>query len=343
MSNACCAPKSKPFYSNTLFKVAVVGLLTIFTSAFFSETVHVYHYFLKMLTLVWWAMGLGFIIGGLIDYLIPKRYVEKVLSQPNKRTLVYAVLLGTLLSTCCHGILAISMQLYKKGASVPAIITLLMAAPWANFPMTILMVVFFGYKGLLIIFSSILIALIVGFIFQQLQRVSLLDKSIPVDSVKEFDFSIRADIKQRVSQYSLSKHQLLIDFKGILDGAWNLMKMVLWWFIIAMVISSYIAAFVPHGFLEQYFGPTVFGLFSTLIATTLIEICSEGSSVLAFELYNQTGSLANVFVFLLAGVATDFTEIGLIWTTIGRRTALLIPLISVPIIMMFAFAFLYMQ
>jgi uncharacterized membrane protein YraQ (UPF0718 family) len=54
-----------------------------------------------------------------------------------------ALFLGTALSTCCHGILAISIQLYKKGASIPAIITLLMAAPWANFPMTILLVIFF--------------------------------------------------------------------------------------------------------------------------------------------------------------------------------------------------------
>ena len=120
---------------------------------------------------------------------------------------------------------------------------------------------------------------------------------------------------------------------GISKGSWALMKMVLWWFVIAMVLSSYIGAFVPHGFLSNILGQVFLGLLTTLAATSVIEICSEGSSILAFELYKQTGSIANVFVFLLAGVATDYTEIGLIWTTIGKRTAILLPLLSVPIIM----------
>ena len=341
MSNACCVPKEKPFYVNKLFIIAVIGLTSVLVSPFFSQTVAVYNYFLKMFNLVWWAMALGFVIGGFIDYLIPQNYVEKLLSQSKKRTLLLAVVLGALLSTCCHGILAIVIQLHKKGASVPALVTLLMAAPWANFPMTILLVAFFGFKGYLILAFTIIIALIVGYIFQKLQKLNLLDPSVNATKTKEFDFSIRSDLKKRYQNYRFSKQQFFYDIKGISLGAWSLMKMVLWWFIIAMVISSYIAAFVPHGFFEQYFGPTVLGLFTTLFATSLIEICSEGSSILAFELYNQTGSIANVFVFLVAGVATDFTEIGLIWTNVGKRTAFLIPIVSVPIIMIFAFILLY--
>ena len=48
------------------------------------------------------------------------------------------------MSACSHGILAISMQLYKKGASIPSVITFLLASPWANFPVTILLFGFFG-------------------------------------------------------------------------------------------------------------------------------------------------------------------------------------------------------
>ena len=339
-SESCCTPKAKPFYTNKLFLISAVGLFSIIVCSFFSVTEAVSDYFLQMFTLVWWAMGLGFLIGGFIDYYIPQRYVEKLLSQPKKRTLLTAVVLGTLLSACCHGILAIAMMLYKKGASVPALLTLLMAAPWANFPMTILMVVFFGAKGWLIIGCAIIVALIVGFIFQQLQKFNLLDPSIPVTTDKEFDFSIRSDIKNRFQAYRFSMMQFSIDVKGISNGAWALMKMVLWWFVIAMVISSYIAAFVPHGIFEQYFGPSFLGLLTTLAATSVIEICSEGSSILAFELYKQTGSIANVFVFLLAGVATDYTEIGLIWTTVGKRTAILLPLLSVPIIMLMGYLLL---
>ena len=114
----------------------------------------------------------------------------------------------------------------------------------------------------------------------------------------------------------------------------SLIKMVLWWFIIALVISSYIGALVPTHIFHDFFGPNIQGLLMTLLATSIIEVCSEGSSVLGFELFQQTGSIAHVFIFLLAGVATDFTEIGLLWTTIGKRTAILVPVLSVPFIVL---------
>jgi len=68
----------------------------------------------------------------------------------------------------------------------------------------------------------------------------------------------------------------------------------------------------------------------TLGLATIIEVCSEGSSPLAFEIYRQTQALGNSFVFLMAGVATDYTEIGLLWTNVGRRTAMWLPVITVP-------------
>ena len=57
---------------------------------------------------------------------------------------------------------------------------------------------------------------------------------------------------------------------------------------------------------------------------------SEGSSPLAFEIYRQTAAFGNAFVFLMAGVVTDYTEIGLLWTNVGKRVALFLPLIAVP-------------
>jgi uncharacterized membrane protein YraQ (UPF0718 family) len=48
------------------------------------------------------------------------------------------------MSVCNHGILAIAMQLHKKGASTPAVIAFLLASPWANFPLTLMLIGFFG-------------------------------------------------------------------------------------------------------------------------------------------------------------------------------------------------------
>ena len=88
-----------------------------------------------------------------------------------------------------------------------------------------------------------------------------------------------------------------------------------------------------------YMGPTFAGLLVTLAVATVIEICSEGSAPLAFELYRQVGALGNPFVFLMAGVVTDYTEIGLLWTNIGRKTALWLPVVAVPQVLLIAWLF----
>ena len=86
-------------------------------------------------------------------------------------------------------------------------------------------------------------------------------------------------------------------------------------------------------------GPTLFGLIVTLVIATVIEVCSEGSSPLAFEIYRQTGALGNSFVFLMAGVVTDYTEIGLLWSNLGWRVALWMPLVTVPQVILLGYIF----
>ena len=75
------------------------------------------------------------------------------------------------------------------------------------------------------------------------------------------------------------------------------------------------------------------------IFATIIEVCSEGMAPLAFEIYRQTGAFGNSFTFLMAGVATDYTEIGLIRHNIGKRAALYLPSLTVPQIIIIGYLF----
>ena len=76
-----------------------------------------------------------------------------------------------------------------------------------------------------------------------------------------------------------------------------------------------------------------------LVLATLIEVCSEGSSPMAFEIFKQTGAFGNSFIFLMAGVATDYTEIGLIWSNIGEKAARWLPVITVPQVLILGYLF----
>ncbi len=293
--------------------------------------------FYDYLALIWWAIILGFLIGGVIDYLVPSEYISKFLSRRERKTIGWAVILGFLMSACSHGILAISMELYRKGASVPAVIAFLLASPWANLPITILLFGLFGFNAIFIIISAIVIAVITGFVYQLLDRKGWIERSKHTRHVSE-SFSVRKDMAERLNTYRKNPSPGRV-LKGITLGSWSLTKMVMWWILIGVMAAGVARSFISHEMFMTYMGPTLLGLFVTLAVATVIEVCSEGSSPISFEIYRQTGAFGNAFVFLNAGVATDYTEIGLIGSNIGKRAALWLPVITVPQILVLGYLF----
>lgn len=310
-------------------KLKIVGsiFLAVFVLSFLPQLETLNEALLSYLRIVWWAVLLGLALGGIIDYFVPDGFIIRFLGQRRKLTLVYSVLAGFLMTACSHGILAIAIQLYKKGASVPAVITFLLASPWANLPMTILMFGFFGIKALYIVIGAMLIALVTGYVFMAL------------DSLGWIEGSNETADPEDVSWERLTNFDLKSAAKGSVAGAVSLANMVLWWILIGILAAAAIGAYVPEHWFMQWLGPDLTGMLITLLFATVIEVCSEGTSPIAFEIYAQTGALGNPFIFLMAGVATDYTEIGLLWTNIGRRTAVWLPVVAVPQILLLAYLF----
>mgnify|MGYP001813304925 FL=1 len=310
-------------------KLKIVGgiFLALFALSFIPQLESLNDSLLAYLESVWWAVLLGLVLGGVIDYFVPDGFIMRFLGQRRKLTLVYSVLAGFLMTACSHGILAIAIQLYKKGASVPAVVTFLLASPWANLPMTILMFGFFGIKALYIVFGAMAIALVTGLIFMLLDSLGWIEG--PSEAADPQDVSW-----DRVTNFEYKKAA-----KGTAVGAVSLANMVLWWILIGIMAAAIIGAYVPEHFFMQWLGPDITGMLVTLLFATVIEVCSEGTSPVAFEIYAKTGALGNPFIFLMAGVATDYTEIGLLWSNIGKRTALWLPAVTVPQILLLAYFF----
>ena len=113
--------------------------------------------------------------------------------------------------------------------------------------------------------------------------------------------------------------------------------MLLRWIFFGVVLAAAIRAFVPEDMFSQYFGPTLLGLLLTLIATTVIEVCSEGSSPIAADLLTRAAAPGNAFTFLMAGAATDYTEIMVLReTTRSWKATFALPLITVPQVLLVA-------
>ncbi|HAZ10533.1 MAG: hypothetical protein A2047_02545 [Omnitrophica bacterium GWA2_41_15] len=330
MTSTCCEGNKKKWFKNkTLLAALVLALVCVLSYIFpilkpFKESLLMY------LRKIWWAVLLGFILGGVIDHFVPREYISHILARPNKRTILYSSLLGFLMSACSHGILALSIELHKKGASNPAVVAFLLASPWTNLPITIMLIAFFGLaKALYIILSALFIAIVTGLIYQVLESKGIIETNKNTAKLGE-DFSILADLKKRASRYKISRRQLLIDLKGVYRGITMLSNMVLWWVLIGMGLASLIGSYVPQAIFQKYMGPTFLGMLATLVLATIMEVCSEGTAPLAFEIYRQTMAVGNAFVFLMAGVVTDYTEIGLLWVNVGKRVAIFLPIITVP-------------
>ncbi len=331
---ACPACAKTKWYKNKVLIVS--GILGFFCAL--SYFLPVFEPFRKSLFMylgrIWWAILLGLALGGVIDHFIPREYVSHILAKPKKRTILYSVILGFFMSACSHGILALSIELHKKGASNPAVIAFLLASPWANLPITIMLIAFFGLKALYIILAAIIIAIITGLIYQVLELKALIETNENSQALHE-EFSISKDLKRRFSSYKVSASQLRQDIKGVYSGAVSLGNMVLWWILIGMGLASLASAYIPQNIFQNYMGPTVLGMLVTLVVATILEVCSEGTAPLAFEIYRQTAAFGNAFVFLMAGVVTDYTEIGLLYFNVGKKVAIWLPIITVPQVILF--------
>ena len=104
------------------------------------------------------------------------------------------------------------------------------------------------------------------------------------------------------------------------------------------MLAAAIRAFVPAEVFGDWFGPTWIGVLLTLVAATIIEVCSEGSSPIAADLVTRAGAPGNGFAFLMAGAATDYTEImALKETTRSWKMAFVLPLLTLPQVVVIAY------
>lgn len=328
---ASCHIERRSWYSNPWVWVPLSGVAVATLGRWWPAAAPVSAVYLDYVHKVFVPFLVGLFIGGLVDYAIPKSYIVKWLSGPRKRVIARATLLGFLASSCSHGCLALTMELYRKGASTPAVVSFLLASPWASMSLTLILLSLFQLKGIAIIVSALVIAFLTGLIFQRLAKRRLIEVNPHTIEVAE-DFSIWQDLARRWRARRWSLGQLADDLHGVIDGMLPLGRMVLGWVQLGLVLSAASGALIPHGMFERFMGPSLAGLLLTLLVATIIEVCSEGTAPLAFELYRHTGALGNAFAFLMGGVVTDYTELGALWTNIGRRTVLWLLLITLPMV-----------
>lgn len=275
----------------------------------------------------WWAILFGIGVMAVLAH-TPKELIAALLGKPGSlRGVLRATAAGVMLDLCNHGILMVGMGLYKRGASLGQTIAFLIASPWNSFSLTLLLVSLIGLKwALAFLLISALIGISTGYLVEILTKIGWLPAN-PHSVTLPHDFSYRASLRSMkpALRPTLPNMRALL-FLGIRDS-----RMVLRWVMLGFVMTAAVRAFVPPEWMHHQFGPNLWGLGLTLITTTLLEVCSEGSAPLAAELMRAAKAPGNAFAFLMAGAATDYTEMMSLKSTTGRwLCALILPLLSVP-------------
>lgn len=289
----------------------------------------------EMAKAMWWGIvSAGFFVGLLNR--IPQSVVMGALGHGESNSgLFRATFAGVFLDLCSHGILMVAMQLYKKGASMGQVVAFLVASPWNSFTLTFILIGLIGLPlTLAFIILSAVIAIVSGMTFNALTKFGYLPPNPNQACHATNNTPLWPQFKQTMINQDWSPKGILILFwEGLKES-----KSVLKWVFLGIVLIAVIRAFVNPDSFGAWFGANVSGLFLTLLFTTVLEVCSEGSSPIAADLVTRANAPGNAFTFLMAGASTDYTEIMAVKeTTKSWKMALCIPLITVPQILVIGY------
>lgn len=281
----------------------------------------------ELINRMWWGLLAAVIFVGLLER-IPRDLVMSALGQGGTlKGIVRATFAGVLLDLCSHGILMVGTKLYERGASLGQLMAFLIASPWNSLSLTIILVALIGFGWTLaFVLLSMAVGVVTGLIFDRLVSKGVLPANPNNGEITNGD-SVGRQLAQLIKAVRITPVGILAVLRdGLKDS-----KMVFRWVFFGIVMATAIRAFVPMETYQTLFGPTVAGLLLTLLAATVIEVCSEGSTPIAADIVTRAAAPGNGFTFLMAGIATDYTEVMVIRDmTKSWKIALFLPLISVP-------------
>jgi uncharacterized membrane protein YraQ (UPF0718 family) len=284
-----------------------------------------------LLRSLWWGVIGGIIAVGFMTR-VPREYFNALLGRGDTfGGLIRAAIAGLLLDMCSHGILMIAAKMYERGASLGQVMTFLIASPWNSFSLTLILISMIGLKWtLLFILGSVIVALGTGWAYQILVAKGSLPQNPNSFTLPE-NFRVLADAKSRLSKFRPGPRFL---FEVCRDGMHESM-MVIRWLLLGIILAALIRAFVGQDIMNDYFGPTVLGLLLTLLATAIVEVCSEGSTPIGADLVTRAHAPGNGFTFLMGGISTNYTGFMVIRQfTQSWKAAIFLPLISIPQILL---------
>jgi len=257
-----------------------------------------------------WALVLGFGLSAVVQAVVPKSTVERLLGDDRPRTLVLAAGFGVASSSCSYAAVALARSLFRKGASFTAAMAFEIASTNLVIELGVILALLMGWQFTLAEFvgGPIMIVLIaVG--FRLLLRERLLreareqaDRGLAgsMEGHAAMDMSVQrpGSFARRLFSregYTAVAHVFVMEWAAIIRDL-----------VIGLIVAGAIAAWVPDRFWRVFFiagHPLAAKLWGPLIGPVLAIVsfvCSVGNVPLAVVLWKGGLSFGGVVAFIFA-------------------------------------------
>ena len=254
-----------------------------------------------------WGLILGFLLSAVVDVLVSKAELQKLLPDNSAGSITRASLLGAASSSCSYAAVAITRSIFRKGGDFTAAMAFQFASTNLVIELGILLVVLMGWAfgAAEFIGGPIMIALMV-FLFRLFLRPNMVRTA-----KQQADQGLQGKMEGHAGMATMGKQGTWRERLSSSDG-WTaishyfVMNWSMLWKDIAvgLLISGALGALVPPSFWQAAFlanDPTLAKLWGPIIGP-LIAIasftCSIGNVPLAAVLWNGGISFGGVVAFI---------------------------------------------
>jgi uncharacterized membrane protein YraQ (UPF0718 family) len=256
-----------------------------------------------------WALCLGFLLSSVVEAVVSKAQMSRLLPDSSAKTIVKASAMGAASSSCSYAATALARTLFRKGADFIAAIAFQFASTNLVVELSVLLCVMLGWQFMAAEFvgGPIMIALLVVLLRATLRpRVieaarAHAELGLPgrMEGHAAMDMSLHeGTFWQKITSrrgMTATSHYYWMDWYSLVPDI-----------ALGLVISGILAAFVPTSFWQAFFlsgHPALARVWGPLIGplvAVLSFVCSVGNVPLAAVLWNGGISFGGVIAFLFA-------------------------------------------
>jgi uncharacterized membrane protein YraQ (UPF0718 family) len=257
-----------------------------------------------------WALILGFALSGVVQAVVSKREMRRLLPDSSPRTIAVATGLGAASSSCSYAAVALARSLFRRGADFTAAMVFQFASTNLVFELGIAIALLLGWQFVVGEFVGgplMIVLLVVLFrLFLSPRLLATARAEAERGRLGSMEGHAEMDMSAEAPGTWWQRLRTPAGFTATAD--YFVMDWAAVWRDIAvgLLVAGALAAWVPHSFWQGLFlahHPTLAKLWGPLIAPAVAVIsfvCSVGNVPLAAVLWNGGISFGGVLTFIFA-------------------------------------------